>query len=135
MPNPTTPKRAYSVLVAQTVFAAAVKAVKEAMTRCSKLAGLQQQTLCGAQCNEWADLRRVKLVVRAKLSCLTEFKGDFNQPVTCSCGHTDTFLHAAGDGGCGQYQQLRDEHPHRWKDDNELLAFTEKLLRLRHDSG
>ena len=71
------------------------------------------------------------MVVRAKLSCLTQFQADFGTNDVCECGHRLTFLHVALEDidSCVRWRDIRRKYPQRWDNDRQLLHFTKEVLQ------
>ena len=85
LPSRAVTKEENGRAVAAAVHRAAPQAVRYAMRKCSKLVPLHRQTRSGADCNSWFKLKEIRLVVRAKLSCLTQFQADFCSQTQCEC--------------------------------------------------
>ena len=131
MPSSAMPKESYTKAVAAAVRRASTRAIRAGMLKCKKLTPLQQQTRSGAECNQWLKLEDIRLVVRAKLSCLTQFQADFGMDSSCECGHRLTFLHVAmeNNSSCTRWREVRTQYPERWDNDTQLLHFTQKVLQ------
>ena len=131
LPDRTIPKVEYSKEVAAAIRRAATAAVRAAMLKCTKLRPLHHQTRKGADCNQWLQLEDIRLVMRAKLSCLTQFQADFGTNDVCECGHRLTFLHVALEDidSCDRWRDSRRKYPLRWDNDRQLLLFTQEVLQ------
>ena len=116
-------KREYGKLVDRMVRWAAVNAMRNIVATSPKLCLLRNSTEYGTSINEWQDTDQIKVVARAKLSCLPEFGADWGQDVHCECGARDTFRHASDPAGCDRYGVARAAFPNRLTDDREMLGF------------
>ena len=134
LPDTALDKEEYAGEVNKAIFRAAVQAVREATSNSTKLLILRHHERYGSDMNSWHNLDEIKLVARAKLSCLAEFGADWGRAETCECGARDTFLHAAGiglDAGCEKFRVTRESYPDRARDDAALLNFTKEVLRIK----
>ena len=121
-------------MVDRAIFQAAFQAVRTAALTSSKLQLLRHHTRYRSEMNSWHNLEDIKLVARAKLSCVPEFDAYWGRVKWCECGVPDTFLHAADNGqdqGCDRYGVARAAHPDRLHDDTALLHFTKEIIRIR----
>ena len=113
------------------IRAAAVAAVEQIVQTSPKLVLLRESTTYGAALNDWQDTDQIKLVARAKLSCLQEFGADWGRNELCECGERDTFRHTSDPLGCERYGVARAAHPDRLVNDREMLGFASEAIRIR----
>ena len=134
MPDLNLSKTQYAGEVDRAIFRAALTAVKTAVQQSTKLQLLRHSTRYGSQLNDWHNLDDIKLVARAKLSCLPEFGADWGRAELCECGARDTFVHAADEGenqDCDRYGVAREAYPDRLICDVVMLHFTKEIIQIR----
>ena len=129
------PKQVYFKQVNRAIFRAALDSIRRAVRGSPKLFQLWEEEYYGLELRDFHKLSDARLTARAKLSCLTEFKGDFGSVRRCSCGARDTFRHAIWpqdqDPVCDLYTAARAAHPDRLRDEKQLLYFTKKVITIR----
>ena len=65
--------------VKKAIFKAGYDTVKQAVNKSTKLTILAKKRRFGEDFNTWENLADIKLIARAALSCLVEFRGDFGE--------------------------------------------------------